>query len=1207
MTGRMAILDGNEAAAWVAYRVNEVIAIYPITPSSPMGEWADQWMAEGRPNIWGSVPRVIEMQSEGGAAGALHGALQAGALGTTFTASQGLLLMIPNMYKIAGELTPAVIHVAARSVAAHALSIFGDHSDVMAARQTGFALLASNSVQEAADFALIAQAATLTARVPFLHFFDGFRTSHEVNRISELTDEDLRALLDEASIRRHRERALSPDHPVLRGSAQNPDVFFQSREACNPFYLACPTIVQEVMDRLAARVGRRYRLFDYVGAPDADRAIVLMGSAAGAAEETVTALLARGEKTGVLKVRLYRPFDGEAFVQALPPTVRSVAVLDRSKEPGAVGEPLYVDVVTALAEAAAEGKKRFAANPRVIGGRYGLSSKEFTPAMALAVFDELKKPQPQNHFTVGIHDDVTHTSLSFDPEFSTENPRTVRAVFYGLGSDGTVGASKNSVKIIGTDTPNYVQGYFVYDSKKAGSVTVSHLRFGPDPISSTYLIRRASFVGCHQFEFLDRMDVLEGAEPGAVFLLNSPFGPGDVWNHLARKVQQQILDKKLRFFVIDAYRVARESGMGSRVNTILQTCFFAISGVLPRDEAIEEIKRTIQKTYGKRGEAVVQKNWAAVGQTLANLHEVILPAGVSSSFDVLPVIPEAAPPFVRDVLGAMISGRGDSLPVSAFPADGTYPTGTARWEKRNIAQEIPVWDEELCIQCGKCVLVCPHAVIRAKVYDSSGLAGAPPTFKSAKPRWRGIEALRYTLQVAPEDCTGCTLCVEICPAKSKSEAKHKAINMERQAPLRESERHNWDFFLSLPEFDRNKLAHHSVKDVQLLEPLLEFSGACAGCGETPYIKLLTQLFGDRVVIANATGCSSIYGGNLPTTPYTKNRAGRGPAWSNSLFEDNAEFGLGMRVALDKQAEYARELVKRLAPSIGDSLAGALLEADQSSEGAIDAQRARVAQLSARLASLDSPQARDLAAVAGALVRKSVWIVGGDGWAYDIGFGGLDHVLASGLDVNLLVLDTEVYSNTGGQMSKATPRGAVAKFATGGKPVGKKDLALEAIAHGSVYVARVAMGSSDTHTVKAFLEAEAYHGPSIIVAYSHCIAHGYDMVHGMEQQKNAVLSGYWPLVRFNPALRGEGKNPFQLDSRPPSIPLKQYAYQEARYTMLARQHPEAARELLHKAEDDVRRMWDLYHYFAQMPGAKTGEEAPEGKREEAVAVPGGEES
>jgi pyruvate-ferredoxin/flavodoxin oxidoreductase len=1215
MASNSLVVDGNEAAAWVAFRLNEVIAIYPITPSSTMGELADQWMAEGKRNIWGSVPRVIEMQSEGGAAGALHGALQSGSLGTTFTASQGLLLMIPNMYKIAGELTPAVIHVAARSVATHALSIFGDHSDVMATRQTGFALISSACVQEAADFALIAQAATLASRVPFLHFFDGFRTSHEVNRIQALEDEDLRALLDEGSVRRHRERALSPDHPVLRGSAQNPDVFFQSREACNPYYRACPTIVQDVMDRFAARTGRQYHLFDYVGAPDAERVVILMGSGAGAVEETLDALLGRGEKVGALKVRLYRPFAAEAILAALPPTARSIAVLDRTKEPGAAGEPLYVDVATALYEAAtapASGKERKQGEvrlPQVIGGRYGLSSKEFTPAMALAVFEELKKPVPLNHFTVGIHDDVTHTSLAWDPEFSTENPRTVRAVFYGLGSDGTVGATKNSVKIIGTDTPNYVQGYFVYDSKKAGSVTVSHLRFGPDPIRSTYLISRASFVGCHQFSFLERTDVLETAEPGAVFLLNAPFAPGDVWAHIPRKVQQQIISKKLKFYMIDAYRVARETGMGSRVNTILQTCFFAISGVLPREEAIAQIKKTIRQTYGKRGEAVVQKNWAAVDQAMANLHEVAVPAEATASFDLLPVVPDAAPDFVRNVLGAMISGRGDSVPVSALPIDGTFPTATARWEKRNIAQEIPAWDEELCIQCGKCVLVCPHAVIRAKVYDSAELKGAPSTFKSTTPRWRGLETLRYTLQVAPEDCTGCCLCVEICPAKSKSEVKHKAINMVPQAPLRHEESRNWEFFLNLPEFDRGRLAHHLVKDVQLLEPLFEFSGACAGCGETPYIKLLTQLFGDRALIANATGCSSIYGGNLPTTPYTANKAGLGPAWSNSLFEDNAEFGLGMRLALDKQADYARELVKRLAGQIGEPLATELLEAKQDSEPLIQEQRARVAELERRLKGLESTEARDLAAVAGALVRKSVWIVGGDGWAYDIGFGGLDHVLASGYDVNVLVLDTEVYSNTGGQMSKATPRAAVAKFATGGKGMGKKDLALEAIAHGSVYVARVAMGANDTHTVKAFLEAEAFPGPSILVAYSHCIAHGYDLVHGMEQQKNAVLSGYWPLIRYNPALRAEGKNPFQLDSRPASIPLKQYAYQETRYTMLQRTDPEGAQQLLHCAEEDVRRMWDLYHYFSQMPGAKPAEESS-GKKgqdpEELVAAKAEEE-
>jgi pyruvate-ferredoxin/flavodoxin oxidoreductase len=1182
MTSKTKILDGNEAAASVAYRLNEVIAIYPITPSSPMGEFADQWRSEGQKNVYGTVPMVIEMQSEGGAAGALHGALQAGALGTTFTASQGLLLMIPNMFKIAGELTPAVIHVAARTVATHALSIFGDHSDVMAARPTGFAMLASNSVQEAHDFALIAQAASLESRIPFLHFFDGFRTSHELNKINLLSDDDLRALIDDQFVRQHRDRALTPDRPVLRGSAQNPDVFFQAREAVNSFYRACPTIVQDVMDRFARQTGRSYHLYDYEGAPDADRVIVLMGSGAGAAEEAVEALRARGEKVGVLKVRLFRPFHGEAFLAALPRTVREISILDRTKEPGAAGEPLYMDVVTALAEAGASSPIE-RESVRVIGGRYGLSSKEFTPAMVKAVFDELRSEAPKNHFTIGIEDDVTHTSLKYDPEFSTESPRTVRALFYGLGSDGTVGANKNSIKIIGESTPNFAQGYFVYDSKKAGSVTVSHLRFGPDPIRSTYLITKASFVGCHQFQFLERTDVLSAADHGATFLLNSPFGPDEIWEHLPRSVQQEIISKKLRFYVIDGYRVALEAGMGNRINTIMQTAFFAVSGVLPREEAIAAIKKAIQDTYGKRGEAVVQKNFAAVDASLAHLHEVRVPDRVSSAFDILPPVAATAPAFVRDVLGRIISGNGDSLPVSALPPDGTFPTGTSRWEKRNIAQQIPVWDEELCIQCGKCVLVCPHAVIRSKIYDGEVLTNAPSTFKHSKPRWRELESLRYTLQVAPEDCTGCRLCVEVCPAKSKSEVKHKAINMSDQAPLRETESKNWDFFLSIPDFDRGRLAHTQVKDVQLLEPLFEFSGACAGCGETPYIKLLTQLFGDRLLIANATGCSSIYGGNLPTTPYASNSQGRGPAWSNSLFEDNAEFGLGMRLAVDKHAEYARELVQRLSGKLGENLVVGVLAADQSTEAGIWAQRERVAELKQKIQSLNSPEAHDLLAVADSLVRRSVWILGGDGWAYDIGFGGLDHVLGSGMNVNVLVLDTEVYSNTGGQMSKATPRGAVAKFATGGKETSKKDLAMEAISYGSVYVARVAMGANDSHTVKAFQEAEAYNGPSIIIAYSHCIAHGYDMMHGLNQQKSAVLSGYWPLVRYNPALLAEGKNPFQLDSKAPSIPLKQYAYQEARYTILARSNPEAARELLHKAQDDVNRQWDVYQNRAAMAG------------------------
>ena len=1186
----MMILDGTEAAASVAYRLSEVIAIYPITPSSTMGELADQWMAQGRPNIWGAVPHVIEMQSEGGAAGALHGALQAGSLGTTFTASQGLLLMIPNMFKIAGELTPTVIHVAARAVATHALSIFGDHSDVMAARATGFAFLASNSVQEAGDLALIAHAATLQSRVPFLHFFDGFRTSHELNTVFPLTDDDLLCMVEQDQVRRHRDRALNPERPVIRGTAQNPDVFFQAREAANPFYRACPAIVREAMTRFAERTGRTYRLFDYIGSPDADRVIVMMGSGCDPTEQTVAALTAAGQKVGLLKVRLFRPFSADDFVAALPSRVSRIAVLDRTKEPGCVGEPLYLDVVSSLAE--------YGRPIRVIGGRYGLSSKEFNPAMAKAVFDELQKDRPLNHFTVGINDDVTHMSLHYNSNFSTESIKTTRALFYGLGSDGTVGANKNSIKIIGEDTDNYAQGYFVYDSKKSGSTTISHLRFGPEPIRSSYLIERANFIGCHQTAFLERFDVLSRTEAGATFLLNTPFGPDEVWNHLPRTVQQQIIEKHLRFFVIDAYSVAREVGMGERINTIMQTCFFAVSDVLPKNEAIAAIKQAIEKTYGKRGQAVLEKNFEAVDRTLARLFEVSLPSGVTSSFDVLPAVPENASVFVRTVLGEIIAGRGDALPVSAFPPDGTFPTGTAKFEKRNIAREIPVWDEDLCIQCGKCVLVCPHSVIRSKVYDQNLLVDAPATFKYSKPRWREMSGLSFTLQVAPEDCTGCSLCVEICPAKSKSEVKHKAINMVPQARLREAERANWDFFVSLPEFARDRLSHTQVKDVQLLEPLFEFSGACSGCGETPYIKLLTQLFGERLLIANATGCSSIYGGNLPTTPYTTNAAGRGPAWSNSLFEDNAEFGLGMRLAIDQQAEYARHLVNRLSDLIGRELANAILESPQSTEREIDAQRACVQELKKRLDSNNDRSAMDLRAVADSLIRRSVWLLGGDGWAYDIGAGGLDHVLGTGANINVLVLDTEVYSNTGGQMSKATPCAAVAKFATGGKRTGKKDLAMEAISYGNVYVARVAMGGGDTHTIKAFQEAEAYNGPSLIIAYSHCIAHGYDMMFGLEQQKKAVLSGYWPLMRYDPSLRFLGKNPFQLDSKAPSIPLKAYAYQEARYTMLARSSPEVAAELLKQAQGDVDRKWRVYENHATAPPAK-----PAASVEESSSTPG----
>ena len=1147
-----------------------------------MAEWADQWKEEGRKNIWGTVPLIAEMESEGGAAGAMHGALQAGAFSTTFTASQGLLLMIPNLFKIAGELTSNVIHVTARSIATHALSIFGDHSDVMACRSTGYAMLASNSVQEAGDMALISHIATLEARIPFMHFFDGFRTSHEINKASVISDEVLRALLDEKLVRAHRERALSPDNPILRGTAQNPDVFFQAREACNPFYLACPTIVQQVMDKFADLTGRAYHLFDYVGAPDAEGVIIIMGSGAGAVEEAIGHLNARGEKLGLLKVRLYRPFAAEAFMAALPLTVRSIAVLDRTKEPGSLGEPLYQDVVTALSEDFPSATPRFLQNPRVIGGRYGISSKEFTPAMVKGIFDELKKPQPKNHFTIGIADDVTHTSLDYDPAFSTEDPRTIRALFYGLGSDGTVGANKNSIKIIGSGTDNYVQGYFVYDSKKSGSVTTSHLRFGPEPIRSTYLITEANFIACHNFSFLERMDILAPAAPGAVFLLNSPYSADEVWQHLPRKTQETILARKLQFYVIDGYSVAHDAGMGNRINTIMQTCFFAISGVLEREEAIIQIKQAIKKTYGKRGDVVLQ-NYAAVDAALAHLHRVTLPEHVSATFDLLPMFPREAPSFVYNVLGEMAAGRGDLLPVSALPPGGTFPTDTAHWEKRNIAHEIPVWDTDLCIQCGKCVLVCPHAVIRAKVFDSTLLASAPETFKTAKPKWRGMEEERYSLQVAPEDCTGCHLCVEICPAVSKTEPKHKALHMQAQAPLREAEAKNWTFFEALPSVDRNRLSHNQVKDIQLLDPLFEFSGACAGCGETPYIKLLTQLFGDRLFIANATGCSSIYGGSLPTTPYSVNKSGRGPTWSNSLFEDNAEFGLGIRLALDQQKEYAEVLLQPFAATLGEELVTAILTADQTTEVGIEAQRGRILLVRAKLANVDTPEARTLLTVADSLARKSVWLVGGDGWAYDIGFGGLDHVLGSGENVKVLVLDTETYSNTGGQMSKSTPRGAVAKFAAGGKLTGKKDLAMEAVSYGSVYVARVAMGGNDAQTVKAFQEAEAYDGPALIIAYSHCIAHGYDLAQGMEQQKKAVLSGYWPLMRYNPSLRAEGKNPFQLDSRAPSIPLKDYSYNEARYTMLARSHPDVAAKLLEEAQEDVDREWRIYSARAANPG------------------------
>jgi len=1181
-------MDGNEAVSHVAYRLNEVIAIYPITPSSPMGEWADQWASEDRPNLWGTIPSVTEMQSEGGAAGAVHGALQTGALTTTFTASQGLLLMIPNMYKIAGELTPTVFHISARTVATHALSIFGDHSDVMACRQCGWAMLASANVQEAHDFAAIAQMATLAARVPFVHFFDGFRTSHEVAKIEMMTDDDLRALIDYDLVLAHRARALSPDRPVLRGTAQNPDVFFQAREACNPFYAKCADHTQAAMDKFAQIVGRQYHLFDYHGAPDAERVIVLMASACDPAHETVDYLNRQGEKVGVLKVRLFRPFDVKRFVAALPASVKSVAVLDRTKEPGSAGEPLYQDCVTALHET---GRKL-----TMVGGRYGLSSKEFTPGMIKAVFDNLKAAQPKNHFTVGIHDDVSHTSLAYDPHFSTESDKVVRAVFYGLGADGTVGANKNSIKIIGEETDNFAQGYFVYDSKKSGSMTVSHLRFGPEPIRSTYLVTKANFVACHQPVFLERYDMLQDCIEGGTFLLNTPYRADQIWSHLPRPMQIHIREKKLKFYVIDAVKVARESGMGGRINTVMQVCFFAISGVLPRERAIEEIKKSIKKTYGKKGDEIVAMNIKAVDNTLANLHEVQIPPTNNGAGDLLAPVPAEAPPFVRDVLGEIIAGRGDLLPVSKLPCDGTFPTGTTRWEKRNIALEIPVWDPGTCIQCGKCAMVCPHAAIRAKVYEPAALAGAPATFKSVDSRDRDFKAagLKFTIQVAPEDCTGCGLCVDICPAKNKTQVKLKAINMAPQAPLREPERANWDFFLKLPELDRRKLKVGSIPQQQLQQPLFEFSGACAGCGETPYVKLVSQLFGDRMIVANATGCSSIYGGNLPTTPWTVNAEGRGPAWCNSLFEDNAEFGLGYRLSIDKQNQFARELVQRLAPQLGDDLVTGILNAVQTDEAGIYEQRQRVEALKRKLAGIAAPEAKLLLPIADLLVKKSVWIIGGDGWAYDIGFGGLDHVLASGRNVNVLVLDTEVYSNTGGQMSKSTPRSAVAKFAAGGKPAGKKDLGLIAMTYGNVYVASVAMGARDEHTLRAFLEAESYDGPSLIIAYSHCIAHGINMTTGMQNQKAAVNAGQWLLYRFDPRRAAKNENPLQLDSRKPSLPVSQYLLMENRFKMLTKSKPDRAKVLFKMAQEDVETRFRFYEYLAARKFAPEPAAAPAGE-------------
>ncbi len=1168
------VMDGNEACAHVAYRVNEVCAIYPITPSSPMAELADQWSSEGRPNIWGVVPDVVEMQSEGGAAGAVHGALQGGALTTTFTASQGLLLMIPNMYKIAGELTPAVFHVAARSLAAQGLSIFGDHQDVMAVRPTGFALLASASVQEAHDMALIAQAATLASRVPFVHFFDGFRTSHEINKIALISDNHIRAMIDDEQVLAHRRRALNPDNPFVRGTAQNPDVYFQARETVNPCYDAVPSIVGQAMASFADLTGRHYDLVEYVGHPEAERVIVIMGSGAETASEAARYLVEHGEHVGVLQIRLFRPFPTEAFLGALPRTVMSIATLDRTKEPGSVGEPLLLDVIATLHDAAADVDL-----PSVIGGRYGLSSKEFTPAMVKAVFDELKKRQPKRRFTIGIRDDVGQTSLAVDPAFDIEPDGVTRAMFFGLGADGTVGANKNSIKILGEDQAVHAQGYFVYDSKKSGSRTVSHLRFGPDPIKSPYLILHANFIGCHQFSFLKEIDVLGHAADGAVLLLNTTHGPNEVWSELPREVQRDLIEKQIRLFVIDAGKVAKTVGMAGRINTIMQTCFFALSGVMERDRAIEKIKTAIEKTYGRKGGDVVRRNFEAVDQALAHLHEVDIPSTATSEIELAAAVRDTAPVFVREVTAAMMAGRGDQLPVSALPADGTFPSGTAAFEKRNVSDTVPVWKQDICIQCGNCSFVCPHGVIRSKFFNESALDDAPEHFRSAPINARGFPETRYSLQVYAEDCTGCALCVEACPVQDKERTGYRAINMAAKALLLEQSKKDVAFFETLPVNDRSRVGFSTVRGVQFLEPLFEFSGACAGCGETPYVKLVSQLFGDRLLVANATGCSSIYGGNLPTTPWTKNAEGRGPAWSNSLFEDNAEFGLGMRLAADKHHAVAVELLQNLADQVGETLVDEILNADQRVESQIRAQRARVVSLKNKLAALDDDRARHLLSVAEHLVRRSIWLMGGDGWAYDIGSAGLDHVLATGRDVNVLVLDTEVYSNTGGQMSKATPLAAVAKFANAGKHVGKKDLALQAISYGNVYVARVAMGANPQQTLQALREAEAYKGPSLILAYSHCIAHGIDMQKGLAQQDLAVHSGYWPLMRYNPEVRKSGDNPFVLDSLRPDRPFRDYAGNELRYRVLRRTNPKEADVLMRRAEAYVRRKWDLYEVMA----------------------------
>jgi pyruvate-ferredoxin/flavodoxin oxidoreductase len=1186
---RFVTIDGNEATAYIAHLCNEVMAIYPITPSSGLGELTDAWAAAGRKNIFGTVPDVVEMQSEAGAAGAVHGSLQAGALTTTFTASQGLLLMIPNMFKIAGELTSTVFHVTARTVATHALSIFGDHGDIMACRSTGWGLLCSASVQESQDMALIAQSATLEARVPFVHFYDGFRTSHEVNKIEQLTEDDVKSMIDLDLVAAHRERALSPERPKLRGTAQNPDVFFQAREACNPYYDKCADIVQKHMDKFAKLFGRQYHLFDYIGAPDADRVIVAMGSGAGVVEEAIDKLVADGEKVGLLYVRLFRPWKAEALIAALPKTVKKIAVLDRTKEPGSVGEPLYQDVVTSLAEC------WNGAAPKVIGGRYGLSCKEFTPAMVVAVYAELAKAQPKSKFTIGIVDDVTHLSLDYDPHFTTEKDDVIRALFYGLGSDGTVSANRNSVKIVGENTPLHAQGYFVYDSRKAGSVTTSHVRFSPRPIKGSYLVHKANFVACHQPQFLERIDMLSLTVPGATFLLNSHYGPDEVWNHLPAEVQKQIVDKNLKLYVIDAYKVASEADMGVRINTIMQTCFFKLANVIPADEAITQIKAAIKKTYGKKGgEKVINKNNAAVDAALAALYEVKYPKEVTSKLHMLPPVPTNAPAFVKDVLGVMVANCGDDLTVGAFAdrADGTFPTATTQYEKRSIAQDIPVWDSKICIQCGQCALVCPHAAIRMKVADSALLAKAPAGFQTTDYKGKEFPGEKFVVQVAPDDCTGCGVCVAACPAKDKEQANHKAINMTPKIPVWERERANFDFFMSLPDADRSKVNPATIKGSQLLLPLFEFSGACAGCGETPYVKLLTQFFGDRMLIANATGCSSIYGGNLPCTPYAVNREGRGPSWSNSLFEDCAEFGLGFRLAVNQQAGYAKELLQRLSSQLGEELVGALLNNKQETEEELATQRANVATLNKKLAGINSADAKALLGSSDYLIRKSIWSFGGDGWAYDIGFGGLDHVFASGRDMNILVMDTEVYSNTGGQASKATFRGAVAKFAAGGKPAGKKDLGMIAMSYGNVFVGSISLGANPMHAIKTIRAAESYRGTSLIIAFSHCISWGIDMQQGMSIQKDAVACGYWPLYSFDP--RDEA-HPFQLASKKPVGEFKDFALKESRFNILARSKPEESARLLELGQNDINKRYHFYEQLANVNRDAAAEAADAAKK------------